>query len=94
MNIARPFPNICIKTTVTVNLSADQWHLRTQEHDRGIVEKVANLLNKRITLVYNRGDDAESLRTAFVGLRKDFDIYATEQTDSVFENILPTLYRH
>jgi hypothetical protein len=93
MNIARPFPNICIRTTITVNLSADQWCLRTQDHDRGTVDKVANLLNKRVTLVFNRGENAEHLRLAFNGLKRDFDIYVTEQTDSVFENILPTLYR-
>jgi len=93
MNTTNPFPNIYLRTSVTVNLSADQWALRTSDYDRGVVDKVANLLNKRITNTYNKGEGIDNLRLSYRGLIKDLNLYVTDQTDSVFESMIPTLYR-
>ncbi len=93
MNVFKPHPNIHIRTTVTVNLSAEQWGLRTDEYSRVVIEKVADFLNKRITLEFNKGEPRQCLQGGYNALRDSFEIYITPETDEVFESIANTLYK-
>lgn len=93
MNIHRPHPNIVIRTTVSVNLSPEQWRLGTERHSRVIMDKVADTMNKRITLLYNRGDMRDDARASFLGLVKDFEIYTTKDTVKVFDQLCQEIYR-
>ena len=94
MNVFKPHPNIHIRTTVNVNLSAEQWALKTDKFSRVVIEKVADYLNKRITLEYNKGEPLEGLRGGYNNLRDSFEIYVTPDTDLVFRSVTDTLYSH
>ena len=65
MNIANPHPNIQIRTSISVNFSASQWGLHVDKFPRVIVEKVADYLNKRITVCFNKGEPRSKVELAF-----------------------------
>ena len=92
MHISKPHPNIQIRTTVTVNLSAEQWALRTDDFPRVVIEKVADYINKRVTFEFNKGESAEMLRGGYDSLKQSFEIYVTPETDTVFERVSNTIY--
>ena len=92
MNVFKPHPNIHIRTTVNVNLSAEQWALKTNEFPRVVIEKVADYLNKRVTLEYNKGEPLAGLQGGYNTLRDSFEIYVTPETDQVFKSVTDTLY--
>lgn len=92
MNIVKPHPNISFRTTVSVDLSAAQWCLNTENWSRIITEQVANYLNKRLTLSFNIGDSPNSVTAHYRGLRKQFELYVTKDTDRVFDNLLKTMF--
>ena len=94
MNIFKPHPNIHIRTTVNLNLSAEQWSLRTDKFPRVIIEKVADYLNKRVTIEYNKGEPIEGMQVGYNSLRDRFEIYVTPDTDLVFKSVTDTLYTH
>lgn len=94
MNVFKPHPNIHIRTTVNLNLSAEQWSLRTDKFPRVIIEKVADYLNKRVTMEYNKGEPIEGMQVGYNSLRDRFEIYVTPDTDLVFESVTDTLYTH
>ncbi len=94
MNIFKPHPNVHIRSTVNLNLSAEQWSLRTDQFPRVIIEKVADYLNKRVTMEYNRGEPLESIEVGYNSLRDRFEIYVTPETDQVFKSVTDTLYIH
>jgi hypothetical protein len=93
MNITRPHPNIVVRTTAHINLSADQWALRTMEHSRCIVDKVADSFNKRLTSDFNQGLDQAALTTSYHTLANYFGIYITDGTARVFADVIHMLYR-
>ena len=93
MNIYKPHPNIVIRTTVSVNLSPEQWKLGTNTHSRVIMDKVADTMNKRVTLLFNRGDDLDTMRAGFTALITDFELYCTSDTAKVFEHVMKEIYR-
>jgi hypothetical protein len=96
MNISKPSPNVSIRTTVAVNLSAGQWALKTDKFPRTIIEKVADILNKRLTLEYNRGENRIKVKQSMQGLARSFEIYGATHADSehVLDSLLDELYRH
>jgi hypothetical protein len=92
MNISKPSPNVSIRTTV----SAGQWALKTDKFPRTIIEKVADILNKRLTLEYNRGENRIKVKQSMQGLARSFEIYGATHADSehVLDSLLDELYRH
>ena len=76
-----------------INLSPEQWKLNTAVHGRVVLDKVADTLNKRVTLVYNSGDNVATLRAGFSGLLTDFALYTTRDTMNVFEQLAKEIYR-
>lgn len=93
MNITRPHPNVVVRTTAHINLSADQWGLRTSDHSRCIIDKVADSFNKRLTSDFNQGATLTELTAAFQGLGNYFLVYCTGDTIKVFEKLCGMLYR-
>lgn len=75
MNIFNLKSNIKLQTSVRVNLSANQWHLDTEEHSRHTIESVANYLNRRFNDGYNRGMNRKTLENFVVELMQQFQIY-------------------
>ena len=96
MNVCKPHPNLSIRTTVSVNLSADQWALKTQQHPRVIIEKVADYLNKRVNSEFNRGESRPHVEKAVESLADDFKIYGASDPSSkeVLNGLLDELYKH
>ena len=92
MNIYKPHPNVSFRTMVTVDLSASQWCLKTDEWSRTIVEQVANYLNKRLTLSFNICDSKDVVRQHFNALIEQFRLYVTKDTDRVFESLIDAMY--
>jgi hypothetical protein len=93
MNIANPHPNIQIRTSISINLSASQWHLHVDKYPRVIVEKVADYLNKRVNVNFNKGEPRATVEFAFDALAKDFAMYGatSKETRKVFTDILQTV---
>ena len=93
MNIANPHPNIQIRTSISVNFSASQWGLHVDKFPRVIVEKVADYLNKRITVCFNKGEPRSKVELAFELLAKDFTMYGASSaaTRKVFTSIMDTV---
>lgn len=96
MNISKPTPNVSIRTTVAINLSAEQWALKTDKFPRTIIERVADILNKRLTLTYNRGESRSDVKQSMQGLARSFEIYGATRpdTEQVLDNLLDQLYRY
>lgn len=92
MNIDKPHPNIRFRTMVSVDLSAAQWCLDTEHWSRTITDQVANYLNKRLTFSFNVGDSAEDVTAHYRGLRTQFALYVTKDTDRVFDNLLKVMF--
>lgn len=95
MNVSKPHPNIQIRTNVSVNLSAAQWELNTNEYPRSIIERVADLLNKRVANEFNKGESRTQVEISVTALSNSFKIYgATDnKTKQVLNQLLDNLYR-
>lgn len=93
MNITKPHPNISIRTTVSVNFSADQWRLRTNECSRVIIEKVADSFNKRLSSTFNAGFSKNEIMAAYTGLQSEFLPYITAETESVYHDVVRVLHK-
>lgn len=93
MNINKPDPNLRILSRIELNYSATQWALKCDQFPRLIIEKIADYLNKRVSMGYNRGLGSKELQTNYDGLRKEFALYITKQTDQVFESIVEKIYK-
>lgn len=96
MNITKPHPNIAIRTTINVDLSADQWRLNTDDFPRTVVERVATFLNKKVTLSFNQGDNRSSVEQQFDCLASHFKMYGatSSNTQSVLNDLLDKLFVH
>lgn len=94
MNITKPHPNVAIKTMISVNLSASQWKLSTEDFPRSVIESVANYINKRIMMTYNKGGNKGLVQIAFKSITDDFRIYGatSRETKKVFEKLLKEIY--
>lgn len=94
MNIRKPHPNLTIRSSTSVNFSAAQWGLKTDDHPRVVIEKVASYLNNRITREYNRGETEDHTRMAVTSLMKDFKLYGADnpRTRELLNKILKNLY--
>lgn len=92
MNIYKPHPNVSFRTMVTIDLSASQWCLKTNDWPRTIIEQVANFLNKRLTLSFNIGDSKDNVRQQYNILTEQFNLYVTKDTDCVFESLVDAMY--
>lgn len=92
MQIFKPHPNVAVRATISVNLSADQWGLDTDKWPRVIIEKVADFLNKRFTMEYNKGEGIDTLRSDYNNLRESFVLYVTDETDQVFEKLINQVF--
>lgn len=95
MNITHPHPNVAIKTMISVNFSASQWKLKTEDFPRTVIESVANFLNKRIVMSYNKGGDSNFVRIAFKSLADDFEIYGakSKETNVVFDKLMKEIFK-
>lgn len=93
MNISKPHPNIQIRTSISINLSASQWKLKIESYPRVIVEKVADFLNKRVTYEFNKGESRQKIIDSFDTLAKNFEIYGatSKETKAVFNGIINTV---
>jgi hypothetical protein len=96
MNIVKPHPNVFIRTTVNINLSAEQWGLRTDTCSREIIEKVATFLNKKITHTFNIGCDRKTVEEHFNCLADHFKLYgATDKSArAILKGLLDELFNH
>lgn len=94
MNIRKPHPNLTVRSSTSVNFSAAQWGLKTDEFPRLIIEKVASILNGRITREYNRGEPEEHTRSAVVGIMTEFKIYGAndKKPKEFLDRVLRNLY--
>lgn len=94
MNVLKLNNNVHIRKQISVDLSADQWELLTHSYSRPVIEKVANLLNRRLVLSYNSGKSKEEVRLEMTSLMKDFTIYGANDGEShaVLNNLLEKLY--
>jgi hypothetical protein len=94
MNIAKPHPNISVRTNISVNFSANQWGLLTDKFPRTIIERVADYMNKRIMMNYNKGEPKETVRMAFDTLAQDFKLYGatSKETKKVFDKLIEEVY--
>jgi hypothetical protein len=94
MNVLKLNNNVHIRKQISVDLSADQWELLTDSYSRTVIEKVANLLNRRLVLAYNSGKGKEEVRLEMESLMKDFTIYGANDKYSkiVLTNLLEKLY--
>ena len=92
MNIYKPHPNVSFRTMVTIDLSASQWCLKTNDWPRTIIEQVASYLNKRLTLSFNIGDSKDIVRQQYNMLTEQFKLYLTNDTDCVFESLVDAMY--
>lgn len=93
MNISKPHPNVQIQTTVFINLSAEQWCLKTDEFSRIVIEKVADHLNQGITRDFNQGENYEHLQAKFDYLKDSFKAFVTPKTDDTFKSITKAIYK-
>lgn len=90
MNIFTLHPNVKIRCTVQINISAADWGLDTERFSRTIIEKVANSLNSRINLDFNSGKTEEEIRGGFISLANQFEFYGANSTATldVFDEIM------
>lgn len=94
MNIRRPHPNLIVRSAASVNFTADQWGLKTEEFPRIIIEKIATYLNSRIRMAYNRGESADTAKEAVYMLFKDFALYGagSQKSKELLNKIIRNLY--
>lgn len=94
MNIRKPHPNLTIRSSTSVNFSAAQWGLKTDEFPRIVIEKVASYLNNRITREYNHGESEETTRIVCKGLMNEMTLYGANEKKAhdLLEKILKNLY--
>jgi len=94
MNLKKIHPNISIQTAIHVDLSADQWRLKTDQFPRTVIEQVASFMNKRLMMDFNRGESKEKLKERLNILAEDFTIYGatSPQTQKVLDNLLKQVY--
>ena len=94
MNITKPHPNLSIRTNISVDMSANQWNLKTDEFPRIIIEKVASFLNKRVMYEYNKGEPKEVVLQGVLTLADQFKIYGADskETKKVLDNLLEQVY--
>jgi hypothetical protein len=90
MNIFILHPNVKVRSTVQINISAADWGLDTERFSRTIIEKVANSLNSRINLDFNSGRTENEIRDGFISLTNQFEFYGanSKATLSVFDEIM------
>ena len=96
MNVTKPRPNLSIRTTINVNLSANQWKLDTDSFPRIIIDQVANFLNKKITQAYNHGNKRPVVEENFYYLANHFKMYGAtgRDTQEVLNDLLDELFNH
>ena len=94
MNVAKPHPNISIRTNVSIDLSADQWGLDTDRFPRTVIERVASFMNKRVTGTFNQGYQRPVLEQQFRALADHFRLYGatSDVTQNVLKDLLDDLY--
>jgi hypothetical protein len=94
MNITKPNPNLSIRTNISVDMSANQWNLKTEEFPRNVIEKVASFLNKRVMFEYNKGESKEVALRGVMSLANHFEVYGatSKETKKVLDNLLDRVY--
>ena len=94
MNITKPNPNLSIRTNISVDMSASQWNLKTEEFPRNVIEKVASFLNKRVMFEFNKGEPKEVALQGVLSLADQFKIYGatSKETKKVLDNLLEQVY--
>jgi hypothetical protein len=94
MNVTKLTHNISIRKQVSVNLSASQWELSTSGFSRVVIEKVADILNRRLVLSFNSGKSKADVEVSMVALMKDFSMYGanSKPTKVVLDRLLKSLY--
>jgi len=94
MNIVKPHPNVYIRTTVNIDLSAEQWGLHTSSFSRTMVEKVATFLNKKVTHTFNIGCDRKTVEEHFNCLADHFKLYGAtnKNTQAILKGLLDELF--
>jgi hypothetical protein len=77
-----------------VDLSANQWELYTRAYSRTVIERVANILNRRLVLCFNSGNSREQVEASMLALMEDFINYGASDTEprAFIRQLLDSLY--
>ena len=81
MHVNKMNPNLIVRKTASVNYSASDWGLFTHAFSRTVIERVADLLNKRFNLSFNQGMSKVDLVASMDTLMNDFSIYGASDTE-------------
>lgn len=94
MNVTKLSNNISIRKQVSVNLGAAQWGLNTAGFSRIVIEKVADILNRRLVLSFNSGKSRADLEKSMATLMGDFKIYgaSSKVSKDTLNKLLNSLY--
>lgn len=94
MNIFQLKSNVRIKTSVSIDLSADQWELNTENFPRTTMNQVATYLNKRFNFGYNKGLSKKELCAYVEHLMDDFSVYGAGEAKpkQVLKSLIETVY--
>jgi len=94
MNVMKVNNNVSIRKQISVDLSASDWKLQTNKFSRLIIEKVANLLNRRLVLSFNTGKSQKDVKTEMTSLMNDFALYGatSKDTQKVLSDLLVSLF--
>lgn len=94
MNVMKVNNNVSIRKQISVDLSASDWKLQTNDFSRLIIEKVANLLNRRLVLSFNTGKSKNEVQIAMKSLMNDFALYGatSKNTTKVLDELLDSLF--
>jgi hypothetical protein len=94
MNVMKLSNNVSIRKQISVDLSANQWDLYTHSYSRTVIEKVANILNRRLVLAFNSGKRKEEVQSEMLALMDDFSVYGASDTEprAVLNKLLNSLY--
>lgn len=95
MNISKIKTNVRVSSTVSIDLSADEWGLDTKQTSRAIIDKVATYLNKRFSRGYNIGLTANELVDSMYELMGSFKIYGANhpEPNEVLKNLIYCVYK-
>jgi hypothetical protein len=86
--------NVKVKSTVTVDLTPDEWQLYTSSFPRQEIERIADFMNKRFNHAYNQGCTKEELRKYMYEIMGLFDKYGAYDTEplGVLEDLIEKIY--
>ena len=94
MQVRKMNPDLIVRKTATVNYSASHWGLYTVSFSRVVIERVADLMNKRFNLAFNQGMSKDELEKSMHSLMSDFSMYGANDTEprAILNKLIKTVY--